>query len=69
MGGNSLDVKTDLAFFRGVADDQDRTFRNLRCFVRRCFLDAAVINSVAGFSGGISCPSEVRVITVPLRVR
>ncbi len=42
-------------------------------FISRCLLDAAVIwsigvelvfNSVAGFSGGVSCPSEVRVFTV-----
>ncbi len=62
-----------MAFFGGVADDQDSTFRNLRGFVSRCLLDAAVIralgvelvsNSVAGFLGGVSCPSEVSVITV-----
>ncbi len=42
-------------------------------FISRCLLDAAVIwsigvelvfNSVAGFSGGVSCPPEVRVFTV-----
>ncbi len=34
------------AFFGGVADDQDSTFRNLRGFVSRCLLDAAVIRSI-----------------------
>ncbi len=36
----------DVAFFGGVADDQDSTFRNLRGFVSRCLLDAAVIRSI-----------------------
>ncbi len=56
-----------------MAGDWDSTFRNLefhqQVFVgRRLWFGVLgvelVFNAVAGFSGGVSCPSEVRVFTV-----
>ncbi len=40
------DVRPDLVFSGGMAGDWDSTFRNLRSFISRCLLDAAVIWSI-----------------------